>query len=189
MNKALKNTIDLYNEEQIQAKTGKGTTAESQFNLGSCPRSVDEVYSLGIKLQYYVGGLYLEMIDSWQGNTKKFYQEQTMRQLAVKNDIQSLANENLNQLLAYFYDNGGPIIEPPVSEQAAREIQPFFNRIASSAMDQITRIKEEGNDAGIVKKIDDTVADMYSAMARLFNTVQEVSEAFSNLAELNKWQR
>ncbi|NLB52779.1 MAG: GBF-interacting family 1 protein [Syntrophomonadaceae bacterium] len=191
MNKALVRTTNNYNGSQGKnrmSRDSSNSTAEIKFDFGPCPRSVDEVYSLGIKLQYFIGGLYVELTDFRQGSAKKFYKEQVMKQLAIKEEIQSLANDNLNQLLAYFYENGGPVIEPPVSEQTAREIQPFFARIADNTLKEIESIKEaarETSDEEIVKMIDMNVKEMYTAMSKLLNTVKEVSEAFENLAALN----
>lgn len=187
MGKALTSTNEPYNESQVADNPGTKFAAESQFDFELCPRSVDEVYSMGIRLQYFIGGLYLEMADFQQGSFKKFYKEQVVKQLANKKEIQSLADNNLNCLLAYFYENGGPIIEPPVSEQIAREIQPFFNRIAANAMKRVNsiRVEAEYNGEDIVRVIDSTLADMYTAMSKLFNKDKEVSKAFINLAEIN----
>lgn len=159
---------------------------ETLIDLGPSPRSVDEVYSLGTKFQYYLGDVYLAL-NAQQGSTKNFYKEQAMKQLDIKKEIRSLANDNLNQLLGYFYDNGGPIIEPPVSEAMAKEMQPFFNRIAANTLNQISLAIDDANvikAENLVKMINIAIVDMYTAMSKLFKTNKEVSEAFNNLAVL-----
>lgn len=163
-------------------------TIDTLTNLGTCPRSVDEVYSLGIKLQYYIGDIYLALNSIHQGEVKALYQELALKQLDAKDEIQKLANENLNKLLAYFYNNGGPIIESPVSEQMAKEMQPFYNRISANFLKQlddwVIKASKQDMDADEVERtINNIFIEMYSTMSMLF-PVEEVQDAFKELVIL-----
>lgn len=159
------------------------------INFGSCPCSVDEVYSLGISLQYYIGDIYLDL-EATQGPQKFLYKKLALNQLDIKEEIAKLANANLNQLLCYFYNNGGPIIEAPVSEEMAKEIQPFFNRIAVNFMNQldvIVSMASKGNmdPSELESAINNNIIAMYTTMRKLFQ-VDEIENAFNELISIRK---
>ena len=114
--------------------------------------------------------------------------EAVKRQLAIKNRIRQLADFNLNQLLDYFYNNGGPVIEPPVSEHTAKDIQPFFNRIAMNALIQMMEAAEhyQGDLQEAAANITDITVSMYEAIIRLYPETNEVKAAFAEMIELHK---
>lgn len=152
---------------------------------GPCPCSVDQVYSLGINIQYYVGDIYLELGRRNQEPDKNQYKSLAMKQLDGKNAIEKLANINLTRLLSYFYNNGGPIIEPPLSEEMARDIQPFFTRISSNFMEQLDVIVDMVSKTSLSAHelehmISGNVIDMYTTMSMLF-PIDEIKDAFNDL--------
>lgn len=147
-----------------------------------CPRSADEVYSMGIKIQGFISSI----IENYS-QTENKKQEAVKRQLVIKNRIRQLADFNLNQLLDYFYSNGGPVIDPPVSEQSARDIQPFYSRIAVNALTQMVEAAEQCQEAGTQEceaDITDIVVSMYEAMAKQYGQINEIKTAFAELKEL-----
>ncbi|MEN6463337.1 MAG: hypothetical protein ABFC94_18455 [Syntrophomonas sp.] len=155
-----------------------------------CPRCVDEIYSLGVSLQNYIGSIYLELTVLNKGPKKNLYTNLALNQLVVKKEIEKLANDNLNRLLAYFYDNGGPIMEVPVSEKLAKEIQPFFNRIVNSFLNQVdflvnrtSKGEMSANDLNI--EINNHIISMYTAMGKLFQ-VDEMQNAFNELINVRE---
>jgi len=161
---------------------------EETATLGPCPRSADEVYSFGVSLQYYIGDIYLELEALTQGEQRLYYKNLALSQLNVKQEIEKLANENLNRLLWYFYNNGGPIIEAPVTDNMAKEIQPFFNRIAVNFMNQLdvlVRLASKGNmsPSEMESTINEGIIDMYTTMGMLFNT-DEIQDSFNELIEI-----
>ena len=114
---------EFYMTNQIREEIKSGRAKEMIQDMGQCPRSADEAYSMGVKMQGFIGGIMAENISEAGSREER---EAVKRQLAIKNRIRQLADFNLNQLLDYFYNNGGPVIEPPVSEHTAKDIQPFF---------------------------------------------------------------
>ncbi|HCF71262.1 MAG TPA: hypothetical protein DER33_06745 [Syntrophomonas sp.] len=149
-----------------------------------CPRSAEDVYALGISLQKYISSLYVELAEMNKGR-KNPYTNMVLKQLVIKRKLEELSRENLNGLLAYFYNNGGPIIEPPVSEQLAAEIQPSVNSIVSGFLTQanllINRAVEGDLKADDLEtEIDDQVMSMYTAMGRIFQN-DDMQKAFEQL--------
>lgn len=175
----------------IEANTAKKNVATKDLNQGDIlclekfPRSVDEVYSLGISLQNYLGDTYLAL-----GAMNKAYNNLVLGELNANEEIQRLANANLNQLLTYFYHNGGPIIEAPVSEQTAKEIRPFFNRIVINFLGQldfVLSVAAKGNISAeeLKEVIDNNVIQLYTTMTILF-PVKEIQTAFTKLINIRK---
>lgn len=159
-------------------------------DLGPCPCSVDQVYSLGVRIQYYVGDIYLELERLNQGVAKNQYKKLALSQLDGKNEVEKLANINLNKLLSYFYNNGGPIIDSPVSEQMARELRPFYIRISTNflkQLDLIVSLASKGymSVSELECTINNSVTEMYSAMSMLF-PVDEMKEAFDDLTRVRE---
>jgi hypothetical protein len=154
-------------------------------NMEPVPCSADEVFSLGVSLQYYIGAIYLELAESNQGPHKVQYKDLALGQLEGKVEIEKLAKDNLNRLLTYFYNNGGPIIERPVSELMSKGIQPFFNRIVANFLDQVNalvqRVTEENISASQLEEtINNYIITMYTSMCKLF-LVDEIQTAFKEL--------
>lgn len=173
------------------AKKPRRTRSTTEVvTLGHCPCSVDEVYSLGVSLQYCIGDIYLQLETMCRGDQKIKYKNLALLQLDIKEEIEKLANENLNKLWLYFYNNGGPVIQSPVSEKMAREIQPFFNRIASNFLNQVNVLvslaaKRNMNASELESAINNNVIDMYTTMAMLFR-VDEIQDAFDQLINVRR---
>lgn len=159
-------------------------------NPVACPKNVDGVYSLGVSLQNYIGAIYLELNSMNKEYKKNIYTNLALNQLGIKKEIEKLAKDNLNRLLAYFYENGGPIIEAPVSEQSVNEIRPFFNKIVTNFINQVeyfanrASIGEMSTDA-LDNEINGQVISMYQAMSSLFK-IDEMENAFKDLISVRK---
>lgn len=155
--------------------------------MGPCPRSADEVYSMSIKVVNFVDKIYSEMAAKYCDD--RALQEEVSRQRVIKKTIRQLADHNLNQLLDYFYSHDGPIIEPPVSEQTAKEIQPFFSRITVNALTQIEAVTDRNQAASpaeAAEVISAVTVNMYEGMSRLYAGIPEVKETFEELMQLYK---
>ncbi len=155
-----------------------------------CPRSVHEVYSLGVSLQYCIRAKYLELDGLVPGMGNTFRNNQAARQLVIKTEIEKLANYKLNVLLEEFYNHGGPIMEDPVSEQMAKNAQPFFNRIMSSflqSLDEITRQTAAAKISAVemTAEVEEQIIGMYDALGKMFQMV-ELKYAFDDLIEIRQ---
>lgn len=152
-----------------------------------CPRSAEDVYALGISLQKYISSLYVELAEMNKGR-KNPYTNMVLKQLVIKRKLEEISRENLNGLLTYFYNNGGPIIEPPVSEQLAAEIQPSVNSIVSRFLTQANLLINQAVEGDLLAgdldaAIDNQVIGMYTAMGRLFQH-DNMQKAFEQLIEV-----
>jgi hypothetical protein len=152
-----------------------------------CPRSAEDVYALGISLQKYISSVYVELAEMNKGR-KNPYTNMVLKQLVIKRKLEELSRDNLNGLLAYFYNNGGPIIEPPVSEQLAAEIQPSVNSIVSSFLTQANLLINQAVEGDLLAgdleaEIDNKIIDMYTAMGRIFKHA-DMQKAFEQLIEV-----
>ncbi|MDD3364832.1 MAG: hypothetical protein PHZ03_07625 [Syntrophomonas sp.] len=176
--------------KNLRAQNYRSKTSDELVNLELCPRSVDDVYSLGVRLQYYIGAIYLELDAMNQGSKQIPYTSLALRQLEGKEEIEKLVNDNLNRLLWYFYNNGGPIIEAPVSEQVAKELQPFFNRIMANFLNQLdvmVNMTFNGDISAIDldDSINNNIIAMYTVIAKLFK-LDEIKNAFNDLISIRK---
>jgi hypothetical protein len=174
-----------------EANTAKITIATKDLKQGEIlcqekfTRSVDEVYSLGLSLQNYLGDTYLAL-----ETMNKAYKNLALGELNANEEIRKLANVNLNQLLTYFYNNGGTIIEAPVSEQTAKEIRPFFNRIVVNFLEQLdfaVSAAAKGNISAeeLKEVINNNVIELYTTMTTLF-PVKEIQTTFTKLINIRK---
>lgn len=154
----------------------------------SCPRCMNDVYSLGISLNYYIGNLYLQLADSSQGEIKTQYEKLALKQLDDKEQIENLIKIHTNELLCYFYNNGGPIIEPPLSEEAAKEKQPFFNRVVDNffvkleASNHLTSSNIMNPDE-LENLVNASTIELYTNLAKLIQ-VEEIVKAFNELIKI-----
>lgn len=184
LNKAMKlNNMNPENSP-VTIKQNNSTISTELLNSISCPRSVEEVYSIGIKLQYLIGDIYLSLANSSKGSLKNTYKAMAIKQLDRKVEIQKLANAHLNEKLMYFYNNGGPIIEPPVSERQAKSINGFFNRIAGNHLNQLDVIisKAEGFDGinELEGEINEIIIHMFTDLANLYQD-DDIKLAFKEM--------
>lgn len=152
------------------------------------PRSVEEIYTMGISLQYYIGDIYLRLAAMNKGAQKNRYNEIAVAQLNVKNEIQKLANAHLNEKLNYFYNNGGPVIEAPISEREAKELNGFFNRIVANylnQMDVIVTMTAEGSmsSSDLESEINNIIIRMFVSLSNLYQ-LDDLKQAFHNMASV-----
>ncbi len=156
----------------------------------ACPRSMNDVYTLGIELQYYIGDVYVQMAEISRGEVRAQYKKMAVNQLEIKQKIQEINNARLNQLLSCFYNNGGKIIEAPVSAEQAKELQPFFNRIVNTffnRLESLLVLAAEGSIAPdrLDRMINFDTIELYSNVGKLFK-VQEFAEGFEVLIKLRE---
>jgi hypothetical protein len=190
--------LAAFSYREAEANMAKKTVAAKDLKqsdflcLENFPQSVDEVYSFGISLQNYLGDTYLAL-DAMNKTSKKLINKNlALGELTANEEIRRLANANLNQLLAHFYNNGGLINEAQasVSEQTAKEIRPFFNRIVINFLDQldiVVSVAAKGNiNAEELKElINNNVIKLYTTMTILF-PVKEIQTAFTKLINIRK---
>jgi hypothetical protein len=148
-----------------------------------CPESANDVYNLGVSLQYCIRAKYLEL--AGQCYDQDYLIEQATRQLAIKKDIEAQANLGLNILLAQFYDQGGPLMAPSVSQKMSREYYPFFKRIMGRLLESLDELTYEVMDGNLrVEELPDRVEleliQTYNAMKKLF-PVREIEKAYTDL--------
>ncbi len=168
----------------IYRNTAVNNTAKSI----PCPRCMNDVYAIGTHIQYHVGDICLQLADINMGDQRKQYIKMAIKQSKGKNQILTLANAHLNELQWYFYNNGGRVIEDPVSKKQAREIQPFFNRIMDNfleRLDALLKLPSKVNmSAGEIEIIiNEDIIDMYANLSRLFQ-VDEIVYAFDQLISI-----
>ncbi len=171
--------------EPVTNKKAFGTL----IKIEQCPRNVSHVYALGVRLQNYIVDRYLELAATQQcmGASCEALAGQ---RLESKKQIESMANHHLNQLLTYFYDNGGPVIEDPVSEQEARLILPFFSRIMTNFEKHlhsilIKAVAQKISSDQLQASINGMLVSTYSAISDLYQN-QDMQSAFMDLSELSR---
>lgn len=155
-----------------------------------CPRRVNDVYSMGANLQYCIRAKYLEIADLNQPDTRALCTKLVSKQMDIKKEIEKAGKRQLNILIQYFYDKGGPIIEDPVSEQLVKDINPFFNRLMSNflnSLDEVTDkvVQGEMSVAEMETQVDHDIINMFSALGNLF-AVDEMRNAFHELVEIRE---
>lgn len=155
-----------------------------------CPRSVQDVYALGVNLQYCIRAKYKELNDLLPGRDNDFLLHEEIRQLSIKAEIEKQAKYKLNALLGEFYEHGGPIMEEPVSQQMAKDMQPFFNRHVSNflrRLDELSRQAAQGQMEAedMAAAVEKQLKDSYTALAEMFRNV-EMASAFADLMDIRQ---
>jgi len=155
-----------------------------------CPRSVNDVYSLGVNLQYCIGARYREIAELNQKETRSDSIRLAEKQMEIKKRIDQAASHHLNILIQHFYEQGGPVIEDPVSEETVKEINPFYNRLMSNflkTLDEVTdKVRRGEMSIGEMETtIDRELISMYGALGNLFG-VGEMRKAFHDLVEIRE---
>ncbi len=150
-----------------------------------CPRYMNDVYTIGTNLQDYIADIYLELAEMSNGDLKIQYREMAVEQMEVKQHLKDIAMARLNESLWHFYNNGGPIIESPLSDKEAKEKQPFFNRIRDNFFenveDSLTLAADGSISLGKLESIINyNLIAMYINMSKLFQ-VDEITKAFNQL--------
>lgn len=174
--------ITIVNAKHSKKDYNIHALSAEQVQMFTCPRTTEEVYSLGVKLQYMVGDLYLKYADSGDKVRKNAFMGLALKQLDKKTEIQRLANIDLNEKLNYFYNNGGPIIEPTVNEKTAREINGFFNRIAENYLLKMEELISESadNHVALEVEVNQMIVRMLTDLANLYHE-NEIRMAFKEL--------
>ena len=154
-------------------------------NLHACPCSVQEVYTLAISLQYYIGNLYLEIADISHEPQKTLYTNLAMRQLETKNDLQRICNDYLNELMYRFYKAGGPIIDDRLSELQLKDIQAFYKRILTNLLlhfDLLVDMSFNGSLSieQMLTEISDYTFHTYTTLGKLYSD-NKIQRAFNEL--------
>ncbi len=156
----------------------------------SCPRYMNDVYTIGTDLQDYIVGSYLELAEMNHGDLKIQYRKMAAEQIEVKQNIKDISMARLNESLWHFYNDGGPVTELPVSNLEAKEKQPFFNRIKDNffenVQDSLALAADGSISSGKLESIINyNVIAMYINMSKLFN-VDEMTQAFNQLIVIRK---
>ncbi len=151
-----------------------------------CPQSVNDVYNLGISLQYCIRAKYLEIAELM--NDKAYLIDQGAQQLIIKSKIEKLAAYKLNIQLNKFYEQGGPIMEEPVTKEMVKQIQPFFNRIVSRFLQSLDEtssrfLTKELSVEKMTAEVKKQIAETYTTLGKMFPD-NEIESAFAELNEL-----
>ncbi len=163
--------------------------ADNSFKPIACPRYINDVYSIGTNLHYYIGDIYLQLAEGKQGDIKQQYKTMAIVELEIKDEIQKIGNASLNEILGYFYNNGGTVVESALSYQESKAIQPFFNRILdifTKKVDLLTVLAANGRitPGRMESIINYDLVELYSKMSKLF-PVDKMVRAFDQLVTIN----
>lgn len=155
-----------------------------------CPRRVNDVYFLGASLQYCIRAKYLEIAELNQKGTRVACGKLVTRRMDLKKAIEKAGKHQLNLLIQYFYEHGGPIIEDPVSEKMVKDINPFYNRLMNNFLDSLDEVTDrvsrgEMNLSEMETSINQDIINMFSALGNLF-TVEEMRDAFHELIKIEE---
>jgi hypothetical protein len=156
----------------------------------SCPRYMNDVYTLGIDLQYYIGDIYLQMAEISRGDIRSQYKKMAVSELEIKEKIEKINNARLNELLTQFYNNGGQIIEAPLTSDQAKELQPFFNRLLDTYFKRLESLLVLAAEGSITperldRMINFDTLEMYGSVSKLFK-VDEIVQGFNNLISIRE---
>ncbi|MGS0763482.1 hypothetical protein [Syntrophomonas curvata] len=154
----------------------------------TCPRCTEEVYSLGAELKDYLGQSYLDLGGRVREAQKNMLKKLATRYFENKKEITNLINADLNRDLAYFYENGGPIIEPPVTEQNIKDIEPFFYKAMANFFSQLDAMayivgKGEMSVTELERETYQYITGLFNIMGRLYQN-PEVRKAFNELIRI-----
>lgn len=177
----------MLNAKEINYRT---KAAYELVNSIPVPRSVDDVYSIGSNLQYCIRAKYSELADVSGKNMKAQFTDLAVRQLKIKKEIDKAANYNLNTLLHYFYQNGGPIMEDPVNETMAKDLRPFFTRLTGNFLTSLDQVADDAymgkmSAAEMETAVNNSISSLYGTAAQLF-PVDVMQKAFLELAEIER---
>lgn len=161
---------------------------EEIVNPMSCPRCVEDVYSLGIELQNYVGNTYLDLARQSREPQKSILNKMAARKFDSKDKISSLINADLNQALAYFYENGGPVMDPPVTDLDVKDIYPFFHKTISNFFSQLDAMvyvmgKGEMSTSELEHETYNYIIGLFTILGRLYQATA-IREAFDELSRI-----
>lgn len=192
---AVKSSVEIPRFDNITAAFQSSTICpEKKVTLASqpdrCPRCEHDVYALAIKMHYYIGAIYLDLADS-NKNNKAAYTSLAAVQLAKKDEISRHSNERLDQLLyVFYYVNEGQVINPPISEIMAEEIQPDFDAILTFFMNQIDDIVEAAINENLdITEVENKIAacmvETCTQISMLYK-VDEIQKAFDEVLRISQ---
>ncbi len=155
-----------------------------------CPRSANDVYSLGVGLQYCIRAKCIEIGNYSRTLDKQLLDELAAKQLTIKSEIEKMAKYNLNELLVKFYNSGGPIMADPVSKQMAKDNQRFFSLILSNFLQSLDdaaleTLRGKLSVEEMERDVENKIAELYASLARMF-PVKEIEIAFADLVKIRQ---
>lgn len=164
------------------------STKEKPKSTIPCPRCAEEVYSLAIELNDYLGQTYMDLAGRTREPQRSMLKKLATKCFEKKSDITNAINDDLNRELAYFYEHGGPVIEPPVTEVNIKDIQPFFNKSASNFFSQLDAMvyvtgKGEMSVTELERETCNYTVGLFTILGRLYQAA-EVREAFGELVRI-----
>jgi hypothetical protein len=141
-------------------------------------------------LQYYIGDIYLQMAEISRGDIRSQYKKMAVSELEIKEKIEKINNARLNELLTQFYNNGGQIIEAPLTSDQAKELQPFFNRLLDTYFKRLESLLVLAAEGSITperldRMINFDTLEMYGNVSKLFK-VDEIVQGFNNLISIRE---
>jgi len=166
----------------------KISTKEKSKSTIPCPRCAEEVYSLAIELNDYLGQTYMDLAGRIREPQRTMLKKLATRCFEKKSEFTNLINDDLNRELAYFYEHGGPVIEYPVTELDIKDIQPFFNKSTSNFFSQLDAMvyitgKGEMSVAELESETYNYIIGLFTILGRLYQSA-EVREAFGELVRI-----
>lgn len=156
----------------------------------NCPRCEHDVYAFAMRIQYYIGSLFLELADR-NKSCKAAYTSRAAAQLTMKDKIAGYSNERLNDLLRiFYYVNEGQVIPPPVSETMAETIQPDFDAKLTSFIKQLDEIVAAASIGKLTveeaeNQINAGVIEMYSQLKAVYQA-EEIQTAIEEMIRIKQ---
>lgn len=156
----------------------------------SCPRCIDDVYSFGTWLQYYLGEVYHHLGQSSQGNLKKQYSKMELVQLEGEKSILALMDNCLNKSISEFRNNRDKLREASISGEQFQETQALFDSIRDDFFHQVGDALQEAanysiSPAELESLVNSRVIRMYQKMSLIFQD-QEIKGSFEKLIDLRR---
>lgn len=156
---------------------------ETVTNPISCPRCEIDVYFLGISIEDYLVNTFMELA---MHNKKphNIFEALAENHMARRDKMRELAHNSINCSLFYFYAQGGPVIEPPVSEQYIMEVTPSFNKKIAKFFgylnDTYYIISKANNTARVERELTHYIIELFAKLSCLYQDA-EINEAFADL--------
>jgi hypothetical protein len=152
----------------------------------TCPRSAGDVYSFGLVLYDYLTRNYTDLANQIKDQNR--FLDLTARYNRQKKDVNELINNDLNHSLACFYETGGAVIEPPVSQLDLKDIQPFFNKTLANFYSQLDAMlyvmgKGKMTVAELEEETHNYVVGLFTILRRFYQA-PEVRQAFNELIQI-----
>ncbi len=148
----------------------------------SCPRYAIDVYLLGLFIEDYLVNTLTEL--TYRKPRNNNFTTLVKSHMIRRDKMQGLSKNCLNCSLAYFYANGGPIIEPPISEQYLKKVNPSFNRKIAKFFGQLNAIlnifAQASNTEKAERELNNSIVELFAQLSYLYRDA-EIIEAFADL--------